>query len=133
MRVHESLYDCGDKACVDGSADDTIAYHQLAAPFEGYLLSVAHVHLKLLVAELVGVGRWHSFGVWLDNQVNLAELSGATRLFLVTVVGTCGLRDSLAIRYARLFEYDGELVVVFDAPFECAQVEFTPGPRVWSA
>ena len=121
--VHQALDDGGDEAGVDGAAHDAVAHHELAAPCQGYLLGVAHRHLEFLVAEAVGVGSGHAFGVGLNDEVHLAELSGAARLFLVAVVGARGAGYGLAVGYLGLVEHDGELVVVFHAPFEGAEVE----------
>ena len=63
------------------------------------------------------------FCVWLDNQVNLTELSCTARLLFVAVVCARCFCDSLAVRDARLEEVYRNLLVVLDAPFQCAQVE----------
>ena len=121
--VHEALDDGGDEAGVDGAAYDAVIDHELAAPLQGYLLLVADIELELLAAELVGVGLGHAFGIRLDDEVPLAELAGAAGLFLVAVVGACGLGDGLAVWNLGLVELDRELVVVLDSPLEGSEVE----------
>ena len=98
--------------------------HQFAAPLQRDLLSVAHTHLVLLVAETVSVGEGSVFGIRFYNQMHFAELACTTRLFLMAVVGACGFGDSLAVGDSGLFKNDGEFVVVLYAPFESAEVEF---------
>ncbi len=121
--VHETLDDSGDEAGVNSTTHDAVAHHELAAPRQGYLLSVAHVHLEFLVAETIGVGHGHALGIGLDDEMNLAKLACTARLLFVAIVGTGSLGDCLAIRYLGLLEDDGELVVVLDTPLEGAQVE----------
>ena len=43
----------------------------------------------------------------------------------MTVVGTRRFRDGLTVRYAWFLKEDWKLVIVLNAPFQGAQVEFT--------
>ena len=57
--------------------------------------------------------------------MNLTELTGTTRLLLVTVVGTCSLSNSLTIWNLRFVEYNLNLFVVLKTPLQSTQVELT--------
>ena len=121
--VHQALDYGGDESGIDSTAYYTVAHHELAAPFKRYLLSVTDIHLELLVAEAVGVGSRHTFGIGFDYQMHLAKLSGTTALLLVAVVGTGSLGNGFAIGNLWFFKHDGELVIVLDTPLESAQME----------
>ncbi|OAV63268.1 hypothetical protein Barb6_03860 [Bacteroidales bacterium Barb6] len=57
--------------------------------------------------------------------MDFTELPCTAGLFLVAVVGTGYLGDGFAVGYLRLKVFNGNLVVIFDAPFEGTEVEFT--------
>ena len=65
--VHKAFYNGRYEPGVNGSSHNAVVYYELAAPFQRYLLLVAHIELKLLVAETIRVWFGHSFGVWLDD------------------------------------------------------------------
>ena len=50
--------------------------------------------------------------------MHLAKLSGAARLFLVAVVGLCGLGDGLAVWNLRVDELHFYTMQVLELPFQ---------------
>ena len=56
------------------------------------------VDAEFLIAEAIDFLSGSAFHVWLNNEMHFAELACTTGLFLVAIVGTCGLCDGLAIR-----------------------------------
>ena len=57
--------------------------------------------------------------------MNLTKLTGTSRLLLVTVISTSGLRDGLTVRNLLLVEHNLDLLVVLQTPFQSAQVELS--------
>ena len=57
--------------------------------------------------------------------MNFTKLSGTTRLFLMTVIGTCCLGDGFTIRNLRFVKLNLQLFVIFHTPFQCTQMEFS--------
>ena len=54
-----------------------------------------------------------------------SELAGATRLLFVSIIGSGSFGDGFPVGNARFLELDHQLFIVFDAPFEGTQVEFS--------
>ena len=105
--VHETLDDSRDEAGVNRTTHDTVVDHELAAPFERYLLGVAYIHLEFLVAKLICIGCGHTLCIRLNDKVYLAKLTGTSRLLFMAVVGASRLGDGLSVGYSRLVKHNG--------------------------
>ena len=57
--------------------------------------------------------------------MNLAELSGTTRLFLVAIVRVCVFRDGFTVRDTWRVKFDFQFIVMLYTPFHSVQVEFS--------
>ena len=55
--------------------------------------------------------------------MNLTELSGTTRLFLVAIVCVSVFRDGFTVRDTWRVEFDFQFIIVLDTPFHGVQVE----------
>ena len=55
--------------------------------------------------------------------MNLAELSGSTRLFLVAIVCVGIFRDGFTVRDTWRVEFDFQFIIMLDTPFHGVQVE----------
>ena len=115
--LHDTFQNSWHETGVDGTADNRVEEDELSAPFEVDLFTSFDVHAVFLSAELEHGRIWHAFSIRLDDEVYLAKLSCATRLLLVTIVGTGRLGDSLAVRDFWLVEFHLYLLVVFESPF----------------
>ena len=120
--LHDPLEDGRQEAGIYGATHYAVAEHQLAAPFEVYLLGVAHVHRDLLPVDLVLAWGGHALGVGLYEEVYLAELAGTARLFLVPVVCGGHLGYGLAVGDSRGEEFHLQLVEVGEFPLERVEV-----------
>ena len=122
--VHNTLQYGRHKAGVDSSANNRVDEDQLAAPFKANLFPTLDVDLEFLTVDLVRCRVGHSLSIRLYNEMHLSKLSGTTRLFLVSVLGTCHLCNGFAIRNACRLKLNLQLLVVLQAPLQGSQVEF---------
>ncbi len=115
--IHKTFYDGRDETCINSTPYNAIANDQFTTPSQRNFLSVAYIHLEFLITETVCVGSRHSFCIRFYDEMNFAKLSCASRLFFMTVIGSCRFCNSFAIRYFRFFKNNGKLIVVFHTPF----------------
>ena len=123
--VHDSLQNSGHETNVDGTTDDRVDKLQFAAPRKVFLLLRLDVHLELLTIELIAYWIGHTFCIWLDDECYLTELSGTTALLLMAVGCLCLLRDGLTVRNTWLLVFDIEFLIVFQTPFQYAEMELS--------
>ena len=91
--AHDTLQNSGHEAGIDGTADDAVDEHQLAAPFQVDNLFALGVDAELLTTEAIDLADGLTVGIGLDDEVHLAELTGTAGLLLVAIVGAGSLRD----------------------------------------
>ncbi len=126
--VHQAFDYCWYETGINCASDNTVADNKLAAPLQRYFLRITHIHLKFLITEFICIRSRHTFIIWLNNQVHFSKLAGTSRLFLMSVIGTRCLCYCLPVRYFWLFKHDRQLIIVFNPPFQCTQMELTlPG------
>ena len=123
--AHDTFQDGRHETCIDGSTYHTVHKYQFSTPFQVDYFRTFHIHLIFLSVELVGFRSWHTFIIWLYNQVYLTKLTGTTRLLFMTIVGTRSLRDGFTIRNLRFIKLDRQFLIVFQTPFQRAQMELT--------
>ena len=121
--VHQTFEDSGHEASINSTTDDGVNHDEFATPLQFNFLGVTRSNLVFLTAELVDFFRLNAFYIRLYDEVNLTELTGTTGLFLMTIVGTGGLGDSLTIRNLRLTKLNLNLLVVLQTPLESAEME----------
>ena len=113
------------KRSIDGTADNRVEEYELAAPLQINFLTALDVHLELLTTEVEHGRIGHTLGIRLDDEVNLAKLSGTTTLLLVTILGLGFLGNGLTVRHAGLIEDYTQLLVVFQTPLQRTQMELS--------
>ena len=123
--LHDAFQDGRHEAGVDRASDDRRIELQFAAPGQVVLFLALDVYRQFsLAGDLVALGFGHAFGVRLDQQVHLAELTRASRLFLVAVVRLGYLGDGFAVGDLRGDVIVLELVLRGDARAQDVQVVF---------
>ena len=122
---HDTLQDSGHETQVDSTTHNGVDEDELSTPLQVDLFLALDVHLELLTVDLERGWIRHSLCIGLHDQVNLTKLTGTTRLFLMTVVGTCHLCDGLTIGNLWLQVLDIDLLIVLHTPFQGTQVELS--------
>ena len=95
--VIDTLEDCWHEAGINCTTDDTVVELKLTAPWKVELFLALDVENGLLAVNLEPVAWIYAFLIRSNQQMNLTELAGTTRLFLVTVVCTGNLCDGLPV------------------------------------
>ena len=74
--LHNALQDGGHEACINGTAHNAVDEDELAAPFQVDGLLALCVDAELLIAKTINFLCRCAFNIWLNDEVNFAELTG---------------------------------------------------------
>ena len=114
--VVDTLEDGGHETEIDGATDDAVDELEFSTPLQIIGLLGLDVQDSLLAIDHELVAGGLTLDVRADEEMDLTELAGSTRLLLVAVLGIGDLGNGLAIRHLRSEELDVLLELVGHSP-----------------
>ena len=123
--VHNTLKNGRHESGINGTTYNRVEEHQLSTPFQRNLFTALDIHLELLAVESERCRIRHTFCIRLYDEMHLTKLTSSTTLLLMTIVCTSFLGNSLTIWNTRFLKCNVELLVIFQTPLQCTEMELT--------